>query len=428
MDRSVDKFVPSFAFSRVLSMCGLLMLGVGCTIAPINCAQPADDGNDNIVDSGTVADAGPIDASSSNEDSGVQDDSGVEAGDAGDHSDGGNVADGGEGLGDAGTSACADSDSDLGTLSLADGFVVAGSASMPDDVVAVSSFIGNDDATHLAILRSDDLSVRDLGVWPDLGEDTVLFKLIADDDSVESPFPSSYLAGNGNLLAAGYTAYDAENSGFPGKIALWNGNEVSYMQADGNYSAAMYDDILLINGLGAGDVGDTAGIYGAGLVDDTWSGKALASFPTDWNAYSGHNAVTSDGVAILGGYFTYNDVMSNHLLAVPAAELSTAWVNGTPVSLENKPVVASGDMLSVAAMGPQLAILRGVYGQTADGVFVTELQVENDTVSAVGDEVAVLTSTDECTPIHFVSKVENDLMVAVGNTGAMKLLRISASE
>ena len=430
MDRSADRLAKNSPLYRIFSMCGLLTLGVGCTIAPINCAPDTDDDGSSAADAGAVADAGvAVDAGDTIEDAGVQDDAGSGTLDGGDtSSDGGVVSDDGGSETDAGTVACTDTDSALGTLVLADGYVLTDSASIPDDAIAVAPYTGTDAATHLAILRSTDLSVRDLGVWPALGEDTTLFNLVPDDADVESPYASGYLVGDGSLLAAGYTAYDADTSSFPGKLALWNGTEVTYLQADGNYSAAIYNDILLVNGLGAGDVGDAAAVYGAGLINDAWVGRELATFPAAWGAYSGYNAVTSDGVALLGGYFTYDDVMSNHLIGLPASELSAAWENETPVSLEGKPVIASGDMLSVASMDAKLAILRGSYGEVADGVFVLELQTENDTVSALGDEAAVLTSTDECTPIHFVSTFESDIMVAVGNTGAMKVLRISQAE
>lgn len=416
-------------FPRLVSICGIFLCGVGCTIAPINCAAPDPDvaedaGGDVVVDAGTgAADAGQLnDAGTGIGDGGsAPSDAGQDAQDAGEMPDGG-------------ATACADSDSPLGSLVLREGYTLSGTAAIPDDVIAVASYVASDAEVHLAALRSGDLSVRDLGIWPELGDDTLLFSLVAEDDNVVMPFPSAYLAGNGSSLAAGYTAYDADSFTFPGTIAWWNGTDTSYLAAEGNYSAVMYDDLLWVNGLGAGDAGDASGVYGMGFENDALIGKTLATFPSEWNAYSGHNAVTSTGIALLGGFFSWNDVFSNHLIAVSADELTAAWSNNTTISLEEKPVVASGsgeagDMLSVATMGADVAILRGVFGQTATGVFRIMLQQQDDDeVSANGDETPVLTTVDDCTPVHFVSTFASGLMVAVGNPGSMRLLRLSVAE
>lgn len=404
-------------FSRFLSSCGLLLCGVGCTIAPINCAPP--DTNDTP----------PGDAGSSF-------DGGVDAGDAGSRGDAGSWIDAGSTVEDAGTSedagvtACPSPSSELGSLVLGNGYALAGAVSIPDDVVAVAAWTGTGVDVRVAALRSGDLSVRDLGVWPALGEDTQLFSLVAAEDDVDAPFGSSYLAGNGTSLAAGYTytGSGSDEPAYPGKIALWDGDAVDYVSAPGNFSAFMHNDVLVINGQGAGDISGSEAIYGVGFENDAPVGKTLATFPSDWNAYSGYSAVTSSGIALLGGFFTLNDITGNHLVAATVDDIDDAWSNNVPFSLADRPVVASGNLLSVAGWGTDVAILRGDWGQPADGIFRAPLANDNGTVTVTGDEIPVLTTVDACTPIHFISTFESDLMVAVGEAGNMRLLRVSHAE
>lgn len=392
--------VPSSSsLSRaLLALLALLPLALACP------APPSEDGGS--------ADAGDVDGGAV--DSGAAD---------GGSSDGGAVDDD-AGLPDAGEDPCAAAiyDADLGTLALGDGFSVVESAPLPGGAFAVATTIGLNDEIHVAALDSVSEAVVDLGAWPTLGGSEPLFDAVPAVEASEERYLSSFLAAGGARIAAGYTLpFDVNSFVSPGTVALHDGAATSYADAEGNYSAAFYGDALLVNGTSAG----AATLYALRPGASGLEQSEVATFPAEWAAFSGYTAVVRDQIVVVGGYYAATgEAPTNHLLAVPASHIDAALAGGVPVDLTSGVDIAAHGMGAVSAFGDGVAVLKGDFGLTPEGVVRVGLSLDGgDQVSAAAPTF-VLRTVDECTSIDLLASLGDDLLVGVLDPNGRRLVRV----
>lgn len=372
-----------------------------------------------------IGDAGPGDAGAG--DAGASQDAGVPAPDAGGPT------------GDAGVPAdpCANAtfDDALGTLRLAPGFALIGSAPLPESAIAAAA-LDVAGESHVAVVDGVTLEVKDLGPWPTLSAGISLFSLLPADESAEAPFASYFLASTGSDLAAGYTSFDTEAFTFPGQVVWWNGTSAAWFAAEGNYSAAFTvpegaaesaGPMLLVNGLSATTLAEGAAIYGV-RDHDAWSTGIVATFPESWGAYSGYTAVTTAGIAVVGGFYALAEApATNHLHALPSASLAPAAGEDVAAELGDNDRIWSGSALQVSAFGAGIAVLEGDYGAPIDGLRYLPLLASTTGVEA-GPQRDILSAADACTAITLLAPMGEDLLVGLADRAGSRLLRIQQAD
>ena len=332
----------------------------------------------------------------------------VSAPDAADGIDAGNTA-------DAGIPTCPEFVAPLGTLELNEAyevtdsreFVIANALAMRGERILAMDFIG-EVSDHGTFLVPED-------------NPTSLGNILPDDS--EGVFASPYLVNAGNTALGGYTgAFDPESGFFSGGISLL-ATAPGSLDAPGNFDAAAFsDEVVLVNGSGIEGV-NAPGVVGYNLTTDT--AFEVSSFDATWSASNGYIAVTNTGFGIFGGFYSPDESpATNRLRVATPAQLNAAVNLNTPVAMNSLDEIAAYGMLDVAAIGDEVAILKGDFGAPAFGIVTHELSLDGDTLS-VGEEETLLRVANPCTSIGNITSDGDNLLVTVVGDDATYLVRIA---
>jgi hypothetical protein len=337
------------------------------------------------------------------------------------------ISDGGQ-ESDAGVdpNACLfDENSPLGDFTLASGYSVVDVSRVSSSIMAIAALSTAASTEDIYALDTSTNQVVHLGQWPTLGDNTLVFDLVRNQDQSETTFASGFLVTNGQYLAAGYTLpFDANTGVAPGHIAIYDTaageteEPLVHINADNNFHANFLDSYLIVNGSSIDGNGSTNGVYAWDLIASTSIGQ-VAAFPGDASA-SGYTIVPTGDVVGLG---YYDASFTNQMKVIGKASLVDAIGSMATVSLDGKASILSDGFLLADHMGNDLVFANGYYDdsfQLVQGnvvlVPISSETTGGETSHQAGEASAIVSvPANTCQRIAFLSSIKEDLIIAISD-------------
>jgi hypothetical protein len=296
----------------------------------------------------------------------------------------------------------------LGSALLGTGFSIVDSATSPLPAGAFVAFATVDDGAGSAevLVLHADLAVEGIGGWPNLGlTDSVPPSLAPDDFDGASDFASYYLVADRDILVAGFTRSD-----FSGTVAIRDrdAGTMTFLDAPGNYHAALVDGRVLVNGFGLGDLtSDGARVYG---LDDLTAPAAVQVADFGGTPFSSFVLPLRAGGALLGS--TDATTFENHFYGVPATALDGAFATPATSIDVGDPVVTIPSLLGAAPLADGIAFIAADENFAPTAVRYVPLAGDGGADGA-GAVVDVLTLTDACTSLGAVTAFPDGSVLVV---------------
>jgi hypothetical protein len=330
----------------------------------------------------------------------------------------------GEGEGEGEGDACAGADAVLGTALLGAGFSIVDSAASPLPAGTFLALAAVDDGAGNAevLVLHADVTVERVGVWPNLAvTDAIPTSLAPPDFDANNDFASYYLVADRDALVAGVTRAD-----FSGTLAIHDraGGTTSFLDAPGNFHAALVGGRLLVDGLGLDALtSDGARVYG---VADLAAPAAVQVVDFGGAPFSSFVLPLAAGGALLGA--TDPTTFSNDFYGVSSEALDGAFASPAVAPVVGTPLVSIPALLGATPLSDGVAFVAVDDVTTFSPSALRFLSVADDGGGGgAGALVDALTLTDACTSLGAVTAFPDGsaLVVLDHATGDDVIVRIA---